>query len=346
MTPQSLLAPRTYVRLPADHPPVLVVVVDTEEEFLWGGGFRRENTSVRAMAGIPRVQALLEEYGIRPTYVIDYPVATQPDGYGALREFHAAGKAVIGAHLHPWVNPPFEEEPCDRASYACNLGADLEARKLRALTDAIEATMGERPVIYKAGRYGVGPATTEILEDLGYEIDLSIAPRMDLRLDGGGPDFMAIRPEPYWFGERRRLLEIPVTAEFVGGLARWGAFFRRLADSPAGRRLRLQGLLGRTGALHRLRISPEGMDTAQHLRLTRALLRRGVRVFTFSFHSPSVSPGYTPYVRTPADLERMLGRFRRYFDHFFGELHGVALDPAALAARLARTEPTVEAVRR
>ena len=60
----------------------------------------------------------------------------------------------MGAHLHPWVTPPHEEVVCLVNSYPCNLPDDLERRKLRVLSDAIEARLGRRATVYKAGRHG------------------------------------------------------------------------------------------------------------------------------------------------------------------------------------------------
>jgi hypothetical protein len=54
---------------------VLLVVVDTEEEFDWAGGFRRDATAVEAIAWVDRFQALCDAWAVRPCYVIDYPVA-------------------------------------------------------------------------------------------------------------------------------------------------------------------------------------------------------------------------------------------------------------------------------
>lgn len=329
----TLLGPREFARLPEDHPPALLVVIDTEEEFEWGQGFFRSKTGVRAMRGIPRVQELFDACGVKPTYVVDYPVATQPDGYRDLKEYHDAGRAVIGAHLHPWVNPPFDESPDARLSYPGNLDCDLEKGKLRALTDAIEATFGSRPTIYKAGRYGIGGNSAAILEELGYDIDLSVCPGLDFRPDGG-PDFLDFPAEPYWFGAERSLLEIPCTAAFVGPLHGIGAPLRRLSGTGLGRALRLKGILSRLGALDRVRVSPEGFDLAQQVRCTRALLRRGVRVINLTFHSPTTTPGYTTFVRDEKDLERFVGRLRDYFEFFLKELKGVALTPHELRDRL------------
>ncbi len=338
----GLLSPRRFERLPLSHPPALLVVIDTEEEFEWGRGFRRDRTSVEAMRDIPKLQELFDEYGVRPTYVVDYPIATQAKGYKDLREFQDTGRAVIGTHLHPWVNPPFGEETNARNSYPGNLPRELEREKLHVLTEAIEATFGRRPTIYKAGRYGIGANTTAILEELGYEIDLSVCPGLDFRGDGG-PDFVAFPPEPYRFGSNGRMLEIPCTAAFVGPLHRWGAALRKLSLTRAGRALRLKGILSRLGALDRLRVSPEGFDLDQQVRCTRALLRRGVRVINLTFHSPSATPGFTEFVRNEADQARFLGMLRGYFDFFLGEARGVALTPHEIRDRLARGGATAPA---
>ncbi|CAN0458903.1 unnamed protein product, partial [Discosporangium mesarthrocarpum] len=89
--------------------PLLLVVVDTEEEFDWGRPVSRDQTSTKAIASQHRAQEILQKYGIKPTYVIDYPVASQASGYGPLKELYDDGLCQIGAHLHPWVCPPFDE---------------------------------------------------------------------------------------------------------------------------------------------------------------------------------------------------------------------------------------------
>jgi hypothetical protein len=50
-------------------------------------------------------------------------------------------------------------------------------------------------------------------------------------------------------------------------------------------------------------------------------------VFSFAYHSPSLDVGHTPYVRTAAELDAFLDRFRRYFDYFFGEAGGQPATP-------------------
>jgi hypothetical protein len=62
--------------------------------------------------------------------VIDYPVAVQDVAALPLKAIQEAGRAEIGAQLHPWVTPPYEEEVNARNSYPGNLPRDPEAAKL------------------------------------------------------------------------------------------------------------------------------------------------------------------------------------------------------------------------
>src|SRR5579864_5174288 len=137
--------------------PKLLVVVDTEEEFDWSKPHSRAQIQVDHIRHQNRAQAILERYSVCPTYVVDYPVATQEAGYRPLREWLTDRRCHIGAHLHPWVNPPFSEELSARNTYPGNLSPALERDKLARLTEAIENNFGKRPRVYRAGRYGIGP---------------------------------------------------------------------------------------------------------------------------------------------------------------------------------------------
>ncbi len=314
-------AAQTPARLPDDTPPLLAVVVDTEEEFDWARPLDRANTAVTAMRHQQRAHRVFETYGLRPTYVVDYPVASQAEGYRPLLELRSADACEIGAHLHPWVNPPHDEVVDNRNSYPGNLPSQLERAKLQRLTDTIAAAFGERPTVYKAGRYGVGPNTSDILADLGYEIDASVVAWTDFTPQEG-PDFSRQGAFPYWFGPRRDILEVPVTAGFAGRLGASGGGLYRAVSGRWGRRLRLPGLMARGGLVERIRLTPEGMPAEALCRLLAAMRDQGHRVFTFTYHSPSLEPGNTPYVQTADELREFLDRFRRVFDMFFGDLGG------------------------
>jgi hypothetical protein len=81
-------------------------------------------------------------------------------------------------------------------------------------------------------------------------------------------------------------------------------------------------------------LSPEDYDDDEMKRLTLVLLEDGIRIFVFSFHSPSLMPGGTPYVSTEADLFRFLGKCQRYFKFFLHDLKGVPMTPIAVKQAL------------
>jgi hypothetical protein len=335
-----MLDPRDthVVDLPPDMRPLLTVVVDTEEEFDWTQPFSSANVATTHIRHQHRAHQIFEKYGLTPTYLVDFPVVHNEESRAVLRELAEGGHCSIGAHLHPWVNPPIEETVDLRSSYPGNLPPSLERAKLARLTEEIAEGFGHRPIIYRAGRYGVGAATAGVLEELGYEIDTSVVPYSDFSAELG-PDFGGCGQLPYWFGTRRRLLEIPLTVGWAGLLADAGKPLHDLVQSPPLRKLRAPGLLARLGLFERIRLSPEGITFDEMRRLTLALFRRGLRTFSLTYHSPSLDVGCTPYVRTSADLDRFLSTIERYLAFFVEELGGRASTPMAIRDLIAAREP-------
>ena len=329
MRPDDPAVSATPIDLPASEPPTLFVVVDTEEEFDWSAPFSRQNTSVTAMRHLGRAQQLFDRFGIVPTYVVDYPVASQPEGVAPLAEFAAAGRATIGAHLHPWVTPPHDEDVSRPNSFAMNLPEALEAAKLATMVETIGRAFGTRPQIYKAGRYGIAARTLATLRSLGFTIDTSVNPHMNYTPEAG-PDFRGFDARPCWLNHD--LLEIPCTTGFAGfaGTALGSRLHAVALAAPP--QLRAVGILARLGVTNRIMLSPEGSTLDEMRAITRALIARGVRALTLSFHSPSVEPGHTPYVRSQADLGRFLQSIEQYFEFFFGELAGRTTTPLAFRA--------------
>lgn len=309
-------------------PPLLQVVVDTEEEFDWAAPFNRASTATTAIAAQGLAQAIFAPYRLHPTYVVDYPVATTPSAIAVLKEFSDAGLCQIGAHLHPWVTPPHDEAVNDVNSYAGNLPPPLERAKLVQLTKAISENFGAAPIMFKAGRYGLGPQTATALAELGYKIDLSALVHTDLRPHG--PDYRDTPDRPFWFDDG--LFEVPMTRGFSGVLARFGAPAYHAANSAAGRQARLPGIFSRMGLLERATLTPEGVDFATQRRLVLAMLAQGHRVFTLSYHSPSLAVGHTPYVRSERDLAAFLDQLKRVMALFFDELGAQPITPEAVMA--------------
>jgi hypothetical protein len=55
-------------------------------------------------------------------------------------------------------------------------------------------------------------------------------------------------------------------------------------------------------------LSPELSDSASMIRIASRALENGVRTLNMCFHSNSLQPGLSPFVRTEDDLGRFYGR--------------------------------------
>ena len=299
-----------FVRFDEDFGQRFLVTIDTEEEFDWGAPLDPAKHSLRSVPAFASFQQFCEHNGVVPIYLMDHAVATAPDTAAVLRDAFVAGRAEAGIHLHPWLNPPMEEEISEFNSFAGNLPAKLEHAKFGLLLDTIVDRFDTRPVIYRAGRYGVGPNSAAMLQAEDIAIDTSVRALFDYS-QTGGPNFRDHPLRPYWLDRAGGLMEIPVTSVFWGPLrpaGRW--LYPRLWRAP-----RLRGLLARLGLLERIPLTPEGISADEAIRAIDIALDDGLPLLVFSFHSPSLAPGNTPYVRSAEDLDAFYDWWRAVLAH-------------------------------
>jgi hypothetical protein len=285
----------------------LSIVIHTEEEFDWAGGFNRHNTSVTHGKELTDMCVDMLNLGCCITFAMDWSFVTSEQGQEVIRfmQENYAEQVEFAAHLHPWVNPPFDEQPSDtdnideKLSYPGNLPADLEKAKLAMLTDKITELTGIRPTTYLAGRYGVGENTYKILSELGYKVDVSISPFADFRHQDG-PDFSNNNNESFIRDGIKCIPHSTGCISYIGALADWlnrdTANLHRLNNNLVGKVI--LKLLG----VERVRLSPEGFNEKQMKKLVASLSRTGVEHLIYSFHSSTSKVGGSPYVNSTSDL--------------------------------------------
>lgn len=281
---------------PDDFGTRFTVFVDVEEEFDWRAPLDSRNRATTAMAAFPDAHRRFAERGVALNCMVDHPIATDPASVAILSRVVEDGRSEIGTQLHAWVNPPFEGAASSAASYAGNLPRALESAKLETLTRAIASAFGRSPRAYRAGRYGIGPHSFELLAALDYRIDSSVRPGYDYRSDGG-PDFSMADAGAY---RSNGIVELPLTTVFTGhARSGGGRLYRALGRVPKGK-----GAFARARLLSRIALTPEDMPIAAALEAVAVAAGEGLRLLNLSFHSPSLAPGHTPYVRDAADLKR------------------------------------------
>lgn len=320
--PYRAVAPRdeALIRWPDNWGKRFIAWVDTEEEFDWNAPLSRESRATTAAAAIPAAHARFAAAGVPLAFMIDHPIVSDPAAVDLLRRAIEDGQSTVGAQLHPWVNPPFDETVNVHNSFPGNLPHAIEAAKLDVLTAAISTAFGSPPRAYRAGRYGLGPRTIGLLAQRGYRLDSSMRARYDYSAEGG-PDFSAIGNQAFRLGG---LIEMPLTTVFTGRMrARGASLYPALGRVP-----RSRGVLARTGLLARVALTPEQMPLRDALEAVRMAIDDDVAVLNFSFHSPSLVPGHTPYVRDAADLKA----FERWWDAILALLDAKGVRPVGIDA--------------
>ena len=290
----------------------LTITVDTEEDN-WGE-FVRPSYTVENLRRLPRLQELFARYGVRPTYLVSYPVATSVDGVDILGRYREEGACEIGTHPHPCNTPPIDEERTEFNSYICNLPSRLQFKKIETLTNAIESNFGVRPTTYRSGRWGFNEEIARHLIRLGYTVDTSVFPVWDWN---PGPDFRRFSHAPFVYqmasgaGASGSLLEVPATVDFLQSRRELAtSAFHSIQRIPLG--FKVLGGLRKLGVLNRVCLSPEVAEVTDMIRLAQQLAERGAHVLNFFLHSPTLLEGCTPFARTPADVTAFMARIERF----------------------------------
>jgi len=287
--------------------PYLVVTIDTEiDSPEWKPEFPYSLKNIKA---IPKLQDLFKKHGVRPTYLITYPVATNKESIDVLASARLEG-AEIGAHLHPWTTPPFHSEK-ERYELSYPHLSDLEKEKLVNLTQAIRKTFGVRPISYRAGRYGVDDESFKILNELGYKVDSSVTPTMNWANDGG-PDFSKIKNiQPYIL---EGILEVPISIA-VKGMSFAG--YSKL--SP-----KIKAILRKIGLVKTVWLRPsiftfEEMKWLSDLILGKGDVKASDHVLNMMFHSNELMAGTSPYIKTEKEEKDFWEKLDKILDYLINQ---------------------------
>jgi hypothetical protein len=303
------------------------ITIDTEEEGRWGRGFPREGHSVEHIKELPRLQALFDKYGIKPVYLVDYPVVKNSLSLGILKDISDDGRCEIGAHVHPWCNPPLEEDNDKYHSYLSNLPLQLQKEKIRILSDEIEKSFGKRPLSFRAGRYGFNGKTVEALESQGYLVDSSVTPYKSWEHDGG-PSFIGAPVSPYFpatadvnksEGERM-LLELPVSVGFNRANFDIAYKVHEYLSAKPFSSFHIIGIMDRLKILRKVFLTPELFSFEEMKMLTKIFVYKKIPLLVMMFHSTIISPGKTPYLRNGNELEQFYLKLDNYFDFAINDI--------------------------
>jgi peptidoglycan/xylan/chitin deacetylase (PgdA/CDA1 family) len=323
--------------------PYLLVGIDTEGDNQWDAAARERQTFENIYA-LPKLHSIFGTHGVRPTYVVTWPVATDERSAQVLRFLKLRGDCEIGAHHHAWETPPCSPADVARHPYAKALPLDQFEAQLAQLTAAIAQAVGEPPVSYRSGRFGFDASHVAALERYGYLVESSVAP-LFYEAHKGGPDFVDAPLTPYFLAYdsavrpgTSRVLEIPCSAALDRDVPPWVARAYGRAPWPYNTRR----ILRKLGIARVQWLRPSYASFEDMCALARRLTIAGVPALNMLFHSSEAIVGGSPYNRTADELDAFLDRLDRFLAFAVGELgarpatlrefHDAYVEPAAPAA--------------
>ncbi len=295
-----------------DRPPLSVVLtMDVEEEGLFSGRYQRRNPGVRNVAALPVLAPLSDELGFPLTLLCSHAVFADRDACKTLEIMRDRHGAEIGAHLHHWSTPPFEnDELCCPGTPARTDKVDqelLEAR-LASLLEAGRAFQGAPLTSFRMGRWDLKSPLFPMLQRHGIRADSSICP---LRAYAGGADHFLAPAHPYWaLGQDVPFLEIPITQiPLLGFLPRlWQTLYRGSEKRD------------NFHFLAALSASPFWHSDVVMRSCVRLLRLRGGTVLCVFWHSTEIVAGCSPQVPDEAAMHRVRARILSFFtwlkEHF------------------------------
>lgn len=298
--------------MPRPRTVLFAISIDTEVDKspAWTVGPRLTFRSVTE--GIPeRFTPLFDEHGARPTYLLSGEVI---EDEASVRTLKAVRNCELGTHLHgEFVEPRRSESMIgERTSdMQCAYSQEIERLKMRNLTHSFIDRFGDRPMSFRAGRFGAGAYTIKCLEELGYLVDSSVTPSLKWDYPEGLADFSRAGNQPYYpdldniaSPGRSRVLEVPVSiAASVPGDA-----FRRLRAVQAVRPLREAVNI----ILPSIWLRPSHTSSGRMVRAIEKLLRanegKDTVVLNMMLHSMEIIPNASPVTRTEEEVDALIRR--------------------------------------
>jgi peptidoglycan/xylan/chitin deacetylase (PgdA/CDA1 family) len=284
--------------MPVAHKPKVqfVLSIDTEEEWDWNGDFPEKEFSLNNVFEIPAFQLFCQDLGVKPTYLVDYAVANDEQCAKILKSIPRE-RCEIGAHLHPWANPPFFSPITEYLSHVINIPVEGVEAKLKELLQVIETNIGIQPRSFRTGRWGINGTVIKLLEQYDFEVDSSVYPLYH-------NEYFSCESAPshnYWPAlentnnekKEHNIFEIPVTCGFNRSNYVIAQKVHKLLEKRPFTWLKANGFLWHTLLLRKLYLSPELCSGKDMNRLIDNNLSKGNTFFHMYLHSSSLISNVT-----------------------------------------------------
>lgn len=306
-----------------------IITIDTEGDNIWNGMLGRngiKNVKTENAKYIGRFQNLCNKYGFIPTYLVNHEMANSDIFTKQAKEWRKDRLCEIGMHMHSWNTPPIYDLPYRKEShnpYAGDYPHKVMWRKLKYMTQEIEAVFGEKPTSHRGGRWYLDPWYVQALIKLGYIVDCSVTPGVSWKGHIGyeiyGCDYRKYPSTPYYMNGRK------LAERNQGGLLEIQPTIRRtkLKDtirSVVSDPVNMFEILNK-----RMWLRPIGENLNEMLMLADT----NEDYIELMLHSSELMPGGSPNFQTAGSIEKLYKDMECLFERVAETRRGISLSDYA-----------------
>lgn len=161
---------------------------------IWG------KTAKYGYCGISKIMDICDTFGIKALFFVDIPEIWDY-GYEKIRDVILDIKRRghdVGVHVHP------HHMPNENRHFLFDYSKEEQYHIIKKCTEQYINITGERPLSFRAGKYGANRDTLDIINNLGYKYDFSEF--YSQKWCGIVPEIAYVLPRKY-----KNLVEFPVT---------------------------------------------------------------------------------------------------------------------------------------
>ena len=292
----------------------LLVGIDTEGDNQWDAAARANQTFENIYA-LPRLHALFARHGVRPTYVITHPVASDPRSAEVLRGARRPAATARSARtITPGKRRRARADDVARHPYASTLPLrqfeaqlDVADRRHRARRRRAAGVVPLRPVrLLRRARPGARAARVpgRIERRAALLRGAQGRARTSSRRRSRPTSCYDSATKPGTSG----VLEVPVSAALNRALPKRLQYL--YARAP--RNYTTKRVLRKLGVARMRWLRPSYSSLDDMIGLARDLAAAGEPVLNLLFHSSEAIVGGSPYNRTQAELDAFCDRLERF----------------------------------
>lgn len=317
---------------------IFLLSIDTEEEFDWDGPFPEENFAVNNLAKLDEFQTFCESNKYRPVYFVDYAAAEAFPKYPEFFNKERQSNYEIGAHLHPWANPPYFGPATEESSHVVNLPIEQVEQKLDALLNLFNEKLDCKPTSFRTGRWGISSEIMEILISRGFDLDSSVYPFYENQYF----DCLGCPLKPYWPsldnvlepGQQSKIMEIPVTIGF--NKTPFDEYYKihEFCQNPALQFLRATAFLWHTRFLRKIYFSPEAANSADMIDLAEASIAQNNNCLHMYLHSSSFLDNSTGFLNVDNAFEHICQQIKEVTEYLESKYQVIYMTPSEYKAYL------------